>query len=223
MSNWKVTCHLSSPLAGEPPYLDSIIEYHMSRKSSKALVIQRSDKAPEVGSVHIPLLRGEFGGLKGIPRCSAPILPPTANATEYFAKRISVENASLLTPKEQKVVAVGNSWTKSYRLPLEIRPVSKIVWFVGGSKRRNLKSVLKTITSLGKKRSYGYGKVAEWEITEVEHDWSWFASTEHGRLLMRVLPWDESLRKCIGWKIWYGGYAPPYWHPERFLKVAVPC
>lgn len=222
--NWKVTAILSSPLAGDAPYLDSILEFEMAQRHGMATRLQRRDAAPPVGSIHLPCLRGTFGGLSGIPRCSAPIYCSSEVRHEHYAKRIAVEHASLLRDDQRLVVATGNSWTKSYRLPLRVSSASKVVWFVGGSKRRNLKSLLDSVHSLGKKRGHGFARIARWEIDEVEHDWSWFADTEHGRLLMRVLPWcDELPRDMIGGKRWYGGYASPYWHPDRQMEIAQPC
>jgi hypothetical protein len=223
MSNWRVTCVLSSALAGEAPYLDGLLEYEMAQRHGKAQMLQRGRPAPPVGAIHLPLLRGEFGGVDGIPRCSAPILAPLGMRHEHFAKRIGVENADLLREDQRLVVATGNSWTKSYRLPLKVSNVERVCWFVGGSKRRSLKSLLKSVHSIGRKRSQGYGRVARWEFEEVEHDWSWFAPSEQGTLLMRVLPWCDEIQRLVGWKRWCGGFAPPYWHPDRIMEVAVPC
>lgn len=224
MSNWKVTAVLSSPLAGDAPYLDALLEFEMAQRHGKAYKITRDQPAPPVGDIHLPLLRGDVGGVNGIPRCSAPIIAPENVRHEHFAKRIGVENAALLREDQRLVVATGNSWTKSYRLPLKISNVDRIVWFVGGSKRRNLKSSLKTVTSVGKKRSQGYGRVAAWEFDEIEPDHSWFAPSEHGTLLMRALPWCEDLPKdLIGFKRWFGACCPPMWHPDRMMEVVVPC
>lgn len=224
MSNWKVTAVLSSPLAGDAPYLDALLEFEMAQRHGKAHVITRDQPAPPVGEIHLPLLRGNVGAVNGIPRCSAPILSPKDVRHEHFAKRIGVENSHLLRDGQRLVVATGNSWTKSYRLPIKASSVEKIVWFVGGSKRRNLKTLLKSVTSVGKKRSQGFGRVASWEFEEVEVDHSWFAPSEHGTLLMRVLPWCDDLPKdLIGFKRWFGGYAAPYWHPDRQIEVVVPC
>lgn len=224
MSNWKVIATLSSPLAGEPPYLDSLLEFEMAQRQGKANRILRSQECPPVGSIHIPCLRGAIGGVHGIPRCSAPIMSPENDRHEFYAKRLSTENANLLRENQQLVVATGNSTFKSYRLPLRIRNVSRICWFVGGSKRRSLLSLLDSVHSVGKKRSQGFGRVVKWEAVEVEHDWSWFAPTEHGPLLMRVLPWCDDLPKdLIGYKRDFGAYAPPMWHPSRFCEIVTPC
>jgi hypothetical protein len=224
MSNYKVTALLSSPLCGDAPYLDSILENEMAQRHGKAMKIDRGQPAPPVGSVHLPLLRGDFAGVRGIPRCSAPIVQPVESHHEHYAKRISVENADLLREDQRLVVATGNSWTKSYRLPNKITPCKSVVWFVGGSKRRNLISLLKTVPAIGKDRSQGYGRVSKWLVEETEHDWSWFADVPEGRLLMRVLPWSEEIEQtCIGFKRWFGGFANPYWHPDRQMEVALPC
>jgi hypothetical protein len=223
MSNWKVTAVLSSPLAGDAPYIDALLEFEMAHRHGIARRINRNEPAPPIGSVHIPCLRGEFGEVNGIPRCSAPILAPTNVRHEHYAKRISVENAGLLREDQRLVVATGNSWTKSYRLPNKDSNVDRVCWFVGGSKRRNLKSLLDSVHSIGKDVSQGYGRIAEWQFEEVEHDWSWFAPSEQGTLLMRVLPWCDDIQKLIGWKRWCGGVAAPYWHPDRIMEVAVPC
>jgi len=223
MSNWKVTAVLSSPLAGDAPYLDSLLEFEMAQRQGKANTIVRGSPAPPVGEIHLPLLRGGFGGVNGIPRCSAPIVSPENVRHEHFAKRIAVEHAGLLSDNQRLVVATGNSWTKSYRLPLKVSNVDRVCWFIAGSKRRSLKSLLKSVQSIGKKRSQGYGRIASWEFAEVEHDWSWFAPCELGTLLMRVLPWCDDLPKnLIGFKRWFGAYAAPYWHPDRMRDIVVP-
>lgn len=223
MANWRVTAELSSPLVGDAPYLDALLEFEMAQRQGKAIKLQRHEPCPPVGFVHIPCLRGEWAGVQGIPRCSAPIVAPAASRHEHFAKRISVENAGMLREDQRLVIATGNTWTKSYRLPIVVRNAPRVAWFVGGAKRRNLKSLLDSVQSIGHKRSQGFGRVASWSIVEVEHDWSWFAETPQGRVLMRVLPWSDSIERCVGWKRWCGGFAPPYWHPDRFMEVALPC
>lgn len=224
MTNYKVTAILSSPFAGDAPYLDALLECEMALRHGKAHTVQRGDPAPLVGEVHLPLLRGDFAGVRGIPRCSAPIFVADAQRHEHYTKRISVENADLLREDQRLVVATGNSWTKSYRLPNKITNCREVAWFVGGSKRRNLWSLLKRVRSIGKDRSQGYGRVSQWIIEETEHDNSWFADLPQGRLLMRVLPWsDDLMRGVIGARRWHGGFAPPYWHPDRQMEVAIPC
>ena len=224
MRNWKVIAVLDSPIAGDVPYLDGILEFEMAQRQGKAGTVRRGDPAPRLGSIHLPLCRGNFAGVDYIPRCSAPIYVGREERHEYIHKRLSVENSMLLEPSERTKVAIGNTWTKSYRLPLKVVNVDRVVWYVGGSKRRPLKSLLRSVHAIGKKRSDGYGRVLRWEFEEVEHDWSWFAPSTAGKVLMRVLPFAETLfRDVVGYRRYFGGFAPPYWHPDRFLDVAIPC
>jgi hypothetical protein len=224
MANWKVTACLSSPLAGDAPYLDSLLEYEMSQRLGLASRIVRSAPAPPPGEIHIPCLRGAIGGVNNIPRCSAPILSPARDRVERFAKRLAVEYADVLSPDKRLCVAVGNATYKSYRLPLRLRDCDRVVWFVGGSERRTLLSLLDSVHSIGHKRSQGFGRVSEWTAVEVEHDWSWFAPCEAGTLLMRALPWCDKLPPDLtGFKRWFGACQPPRWHPDRFREIVVPC
>lgn len=233
MTHLKVTAELSSPLAGDAPYLDAILEYQMALIEGRCMAITRADPAPVAGSVHIPILRGSIGGVDNIPRCSAPILSPENVRHEHFAKRIAVEHANCLSDNQRLVVATGNSWTKAYRLPLKISNVAKLVWFVGGndserngkrSSRKMLLSLLRRVHSVGKKRSQGYGRVAKWTAEETTDDNSWFAKTDHGTMLMRALPLCDDLPSdLIGFKRDFGGCIPPLWHPDRYMEIVTPC
>ena len=196
----------------------------MAFHDKKCIAPRRSDPPPIAGEIHIPILRGRLGVVDAIPRCSAPIYVTESDTNEHFAKRLAVEYSDMLAPNERKKVAVGNSSYKSYRLPLRTRLVGKVVWFVGGAKRCNLMSLCKQVKYLGKKRSYGYARVSGWEVEEVEQDMSWFAKTDKGTLLMRVLPFCDSLPSdLIGFRRGFGGVVPPMWHPGRFVEAVYPA
>jgi len=218
----KVIARLTSPLAGDPPYLDAMLEFEMSQRLGKAERIQRGDRLQPYGAIHIPMLRKTIGGML-VPCCSAPILSPTLTTREHFAKRLAVEQSDLLHPSKRRIVAVGNSTFKSYRLPLTVRHVASITWFAVAH-RRPVKSLLRSIHSVGHKRSQGYGRVREWVFERIEEDYSWFVPSESGPVLMRSLPWcDEIPENIIGAKRDFGACQPPMWHPDRFVDIVVPC
>lgn len=220
----RVTAWLSSQLAGDPPMLDALLEDLMARHHSQLLRIDRGQRAPEPGSIHLPMLRGAIGGVSMIPRCSSPIVQTSTLRHEHFAKRIGVENADMLRDDSRLVVAVGNSWTKSYRLPLVVRNVDRVVWFCGGSKRDTLYSLLRRVPAIGKKRSQGFGRVARWQVEWCDHDYSWFAPSAGGTVLMRPLPaCDELPKDLVGCRPDFAACLSPYWHPDRFREVLIPC
>jgi hypothetical protein len=233
MTHLKVTAHLQAPIAGEPPMLDAIVEYEMARIGGKLHSIDRSDLCPPAGEIHIPILRGCIGGVDQIPRCSSPIMVCENVRHEHYAKRIAVEYANLLRDNQRLVVSVGNTWTKSYRLPLMTTTTPRVVWFIGGndsnrgdkpSPRKTLLSILQQVNSIGKKRSVGYGVVTRWEVEKIDGDYSWFAPGAGGTVLMRPLPSCDALPKdLVGHRQDFGACLPPYWHPDRYMEIVKPC
>lgn len=217
----KVTCHLCTPLAGDAPCLDSLLEWEMSQRLGLAEKIQRHQTAPSYGAISIPMARRWIGGVL-VPCCSSPILEPCSDDVERYAKRLAVEHADLLSPDRRLVVATGNNVFKSYRLPLRTRHCRRIVWFACSTRKKCLK-LLKSVHSIGQKRSQGFGHVDRWEAERIGDDWSWFAPTEAGKVLMRPLPLcDELPADLIGFKQDFGACQSPYWHPDRYIERVVP-
>lgn len=227
-----ITAHLSAPLAGDPPQLDSLFEWLLSpfeerfRKQQESGVphhrVDRALPAPEQGVIRIPIER-VWLGKHLVARCSNPILPvPRADAADHICKRIAVEHASLLYKPERKIITTTNAWTKSYRLPLRIRLVDKVCWFASGT-GRNIRKALRDANAIGKKVADGYGRVREWIIEEVKEDFSWFAQGVLMRTLPLLIDGRAWLQEKLGWKRSFGACCPPYWHQERFAEIAVPC
>ncbi len=218
-----IIAHLSSPFAGDAPMLDGILEFEMAQRQGLADKIRRDKRCPPVGEIHIPMLRHFIGGWN-VPCCSSPIYGPIVNDRhEHIAKRLGCEYADELAPESRNVVAIGNSTFKSYRLPLRIRSVKRIAWLGEGHRRPVLK-LLRSVHSIGKKRSVGYGRVAEWTGENVDGEFHWFAESESGRVLMRPLPFGNWLPPgLLGARRDFGGVVPPYWHPDRATDIIVPA
>lgn len=221
-----VKARLVGLIANKAPRLDSLLEATLAfhhPKADSGYKIDRSRPAPLQGEIPIPLRR-EWLGDWYVARCSDPICGEAVTETvEHVNKRIGVEQADLLASSSRLVVSTTNSWTKSYRLPMRISLVNEIRWFAVAN-RRELLCELRRVRSLGKKGSLGYGRVVEWTVDEAKEDLSWFAPTEAGLLLMATLPVGDWVPKGIlGARRSFGGATPPYWHPERFGEIVVPC
>lgn len=216
-SPYKVTAHLVSPLAGDPPQLDALLIFQQSRRRN----VDRSRPAPRQEKGCIPIAR-EWLGDWYVSKCSSPIISPTRDNVNYYTRRMPVEHSSLLAPEKRRIIATGNSWTKSYRLPLRVRPIEKVVWFCMGN-GAPLRHVLKKVDAIGKKVSYGYGVVSKWTVEPIDEDLSWFAEADGKRVLMRPLPLDMIADDVIGYRRDFGACVPPYWHPERYGDIVVPC
>src|SRR6202035_2656309 len=148
---------------------------------------------------------------------------------EHFAKRFSAEKSGLLAETERRVIAVSTGPLKSYRLPLRVRPVDRIVWFCAGRTEGRapaclIRKLLREVFAIGKKTSFGFGQVARWDVEFADEDWSWFAPSSAGTVLMRTLPATARLpSNLIGFKRSFAAPVAPYWMRENATEVVTPC
>lgn len=223
-----VKAHLASPLAGDPPRLDALLEWCLSLYHPKAepgYKVDRKFEAPPQGEIPIPLPRRRLG--PWLKACvSDPILStPDSDGVEHVNKRIGVEKAGLVAPEHRRVIATGNSWTKSYRLPMRVRVVPCVAWFaLAGDRRELLKVLRRHARAIGKKVSIGYGRVSGWTVEKIDADHSWYADAGRGPLLMATLPIGDWLPEgLIGARRDFCAVTCPYWHVSRYDEAVVPC
>ncbi len=225
-----VTARLASPLAGDAPHLDSLLEWLVGvhLRGSPGAKLDRSSPPPPQAAIPIPVARRSVTDRSGaswrVSACSSPILADApADAPEHVAKRIGVERADLIRAESLVQLSTKDTWTKSYRLPLRCRAVPAVAWFALGW-RSDLRKELKRAAAIGNKTSYGYGRVASWEVAPAPGDYSWFAPSPAGPVLMRPLPDHPGLPGgLVGYRRDFGAAVPPYWHPGRYTEVVVPC
>jgi hypothetical protein len=217
----KVTAWMASPIAGDVPHLDGLLEFEMSQRLGLAQKVRRDLPAPPQGEIHIPMVRRQIGRWN-VACCSSPIYLVRHEWRENFAKRLAVEHADLLATNQRLVVATGNQVYKSYRLPLRIRDCERVVYLCLGHRRPVLK-LLRSVSSIGKKREIGYGRIREWTAEEVEGEAWWFAPSTAGPVLMRPLPVEGLPANLIGARQDFGACTPPYWHGDRYGEIVVPC
>jgi hypothetical protein len=105
---------------------------------------------------------------------------------------------------------------------MRIRLVPRISWFARCA-RSETNKLLKGILSIGSRRGIGYGLVEKWEFEEVEEDFS-ITAAQHGKpVLMKTIPFGSDCANMTGFRRGFGGAFPPYWHPETFKEIAIPC
>jgi hypothetical protein len=244
----KITATLNNPIAGDVPMLDAILECAMSRRMEAVLEssnghrhltrtrnVKHRGLPVNPGAIPIPIDRARVSGFPWpIPRCSSPIFIATSDGVDHFARRFDVDPA-LIAPGQRRVFQSGAGEFKSYRLPLRIRGISKIVWFAMGRGRKSgngvgncggaseIRKLLKRVTQIGKKGSIGYGQVSEWKVEPMDEDWSWFAPSPAGPVLMRPLPMMAVPDEVVGARRWFGGLVAPYWSSEFFAEGYQPC
>jgi len=222
----KVTARLANELIGAAPQLDALLVKARCRFVPPAGPHERYDPAPAFETMPpIPIHREMFGGWL-VHRCSSPILD-TADSDRHqrIGQHFPRELAMHLEPSERGVIATTNGPQKSMYLPVRMRLVRRVVWFALLHERpARLRAELKrSVTYIGQDRSRGGGRVAEWTVEPVEHDWSWFAPHQQGTVLMRQLPWCDALPKdLIGYVRDFDAVTPPYWHPQRKTNAVRP-
>lgn len=109
---------------------------------------------------------------------------------------------------------------KSYDLPLYFRNTKTITWYCIGEPDE-LKRYLLQCSHLGKKRSIGYGAVAQWSVEPIAEDRHLFFDGQ----LMRPIPVEYAVSLDI--KQWQynvrnWGWRPPAWLPSNKRKCAMP-
>lgn len=223
--SWKVTAWLSSPLAGNLPALDALLEWELAhrlgykhhKKLGRDIPLSQIERPP------IPLYQVTLGG-HNIYRCSDPIIPaPRAEWADHLAKRFDTDLAALLlAPSERKNLLVASGPYKMRFVPIRVRLVERVVWFFHGD-RAEVNKLLKKVIALGKHRNMGYGLIDQWEYEEMSEDYSILALCQGKPVLMKTVPIGPHLQNVTGYRRSFGGGFPPYWHPETYMEIAVPC
>lgn len=223
----RITATLSAPLAGDAPMLDALMEFAMSRHLGQSFGLShangpgRAEYQP--GLIPVPIARRRVKGFPWpIALASSPIYSSRTDGVEHFARRFDVD-PSLIREDGRRVYQTQSGEFKSYRLPLRLRLCDRVVWFAVGD-RKEVRHKLKSIRAIGKKISIGYGTVKGWTVEDAADDYSWFAPSDAGTVLMRPLPTGPHLpHDLVGFRPWYGGIVPPYWAPEFYRECVVPC
>jgi len=225
IKNWKVTAWLSSPLAGEPPQIDAMLGWELSRRLGykHCRKLTRDTPLSDIENPPIPLAKRTVSG-RDVYCCSNPILPdPKAEWVERLSKRIDTDEiALLLAPEHRKSLLIASGPYKMRYVPERIRLVDCVCWFVRGD-RKEINKLLKSVYAIGKHRNIGYGLVEKWEYEEMESDYS-ITALRHGKpVLMKTIPYGDGCTNVTGYKRSFGAATMPYWHPENYMEIAVPC
>lgn len=215
-----VTASLCSPLAGDAPQLDGLLELVMCGLVGRR-GIDRAGPAPPLGQIPIPILRRRLGEWT-VAACTSAVLPDVLCQTERFTRILDFREPLLLGAPRR--VSASGTWTKGYRLPLLVRRVRLARWLCLGEPRE-MRRKLGEVTSIGRKISQGYGRVAQWSVDPWQGpDATWYAAGESGQVLMRALPIGDWLPANLqGARRTYGACCPPYWHPDRYTEIVAPC
>lgn len=225
LKNWKVTATLSSPLVGDAPDLSAILEWELSSRLGYKYhnKLTRDIPIDEIQVVPLPVSKRTFCG-RDVWCSSNPILGEIHDEwVDHNNKRIDTHHiADLLDPRFQKSLLVASGPYKMRHVPMQVRLVESVTWFIRCDKSETRK-LLKNIHGLGHKRNIGYGVVKEWIFEEQEKDYSIFADCRGKPVLMKTIPFGPHMENVTGYRREFRGAVPPFWHPANFMECAVPC
>lgn len=224
IKDWMITAWLASPLCGEPPALDALLAHELSYRlgSKHHKKLTRAHSLDGLESMPIPVAKRTISGVE-VYCCSNPVIPePDAEWHDYQSKRIDTSKiALLLAPENRKNLLTASGPYKMRHVPLRIRLVDRVCWFVRCD-RAETNKLLKSIKAIGKGRGYGYGIVRGWDWTECEDFSSIWVEHKGKRVIMRTLPL-KCAEGMTGYRHGFGGWTFPYWHPENGTEIAIPC
>jgi len=225
MRNYKVTAWLSSHLAGDAPELDSLIGREIAYKTGKRAgrKIGRHTPIEEIEDIKAPIARRSINGFH-VMCCSFPIISDSVipEQVDRIACRFESTKLSVLLGYEHRCSLASTKGNyKSRFLPVRVRHADRVVWFFRGV-RKPIKNLLKSIDSIGQYRKIGYGQVCNWDMEEIENDFSIFAEYGDTTILMRPIPIECVPDNLSGYTRSFGAWRSPYWHAGFYQDVAVP-
>lgn len=181
MENLQITAHLQSPIAvydNYSPSLDGLLQYFFLLK--QGIPINPNPTEADLIDVDLPLLKIKLSNDDWYWAVSSPHYQYSEAVIAKYRKRWDYQESNCNWGKKKAKVDVSVGHTKSYDLPLPVKTVSRIDWFAVG----NAKEIMEIITSckaLGKKTSYGYGQVSQWEVCFIDQDYHLFRKDKLAR------------------------------------------
>lgn len=184
----------------EPLHLDGLIEYGYCVENDHFEQLDQEDTPPVFP---LPLESRKIEGSDVY--CASALFPvesvsDTVETLAYWRKRSRLRHLDLCRGGLNEIQGPY----RNYNTPI---PISLIPCLVGYFRGDGLEvgKLIKHIKSLGKKRSYGYGKILKTEIKIIEEEYFFI---KDGRA-MRHIPCSAGTRQVRA--------NPPYWH--RYNRV----
>lgn len=218
---------LASPLAGDAPMLDAILEYHAFTHNIDGC---EALSAGYCGQLHkhdpvtydtlgcVPLERHTFPGGETCYCVSSPIINCVSETTDHFATRMDYNELKGRVRRQDvaRLRQITGPYMPSFE-PHRSRTVRAVAWYARGDAEK-LRKWLCHIDAVGGLRASGYGIVDAWTVDPAPDYWM----TANG-VLMRPVPRSAFQETPKGARPYFGAIKPPYWHPQRQMEIWKPC
>lgn len=218
-----ITAWLASPLAGEAPMLDAILERHAFIKDidgcaalSAGRQLNTHDPLTYDMLDCVPLERHTFANGETCYCVSSPIVDSAHETTEHFVRRADFAELKDRVKDVAKLRQVMGPYSPSFE-PHRVRTARAVAWYARGNAAK-LRVWLDGVKHIGGKTAAGYGIVEFWSIDPSPDYWM----TADG-VLMRPVPATAFRDAPKGARPYFGAIKPPYWHPMRQMEIWKPC
>lgn len=225
----RITADLVTGIAHASPWtitLDGLLASQLWREYQQRHPTQHALAADNPPDLELPLQRcttdpnhWHWAATCGWPEHRNP--DPEIHYWETHLDHRSIEHATNALPNT--IHDTKGRW-RAYWMPLPVTVCARLIWHAIGDPER-IETLLQPITSIGKKRSQGEGRIRRWTITPApELDHFTAAHLSPTGVLARPTP-----PQCLhGRTIPHGGagYAairPPHMHPSRKTDVLLPA
>ncbi|MGL4882441.1 MAG: hypothetical protein ACRC8K_15480 [Waterburya sp.] len=202
------------------PAIDGLLQYLLLEQLNLLCpnpTPEQVKKMQPIIDTKLPIEQGRIGG-EWYWKASSPCYVIRGEQTDRIRKRWDYQESNLDWGKRKPKWNTSEGAEKSYDLPLYLRSVSVITWYVVGN-LDGIKSLLNDCTAIGKKPSIGYGQISRWEVEEVSEDWHMW---QDGKLMRPIpiecVPQDRPID--IAFLNW--GWRPPTWLHSNKVKCAMP-
>lgn len=219
----RVTAYLCSPVVSDEYLpLDALIRaqalWNAFGWPDRSIPGGDAHDGPQLPPRSIPLAK-RSAGRQWYYACSFAQPQPwwVAEGVDHWNKRFDASLADLVDFGNRTArVIVEQGRYRAYHMPMYYRVTEHIEWYCVGE-ANILQMLLSTVSGIGKKRAYGWGRVSEWRVETWPYDWS---EWRDGRPT-RALPLEASGRGRA-FNIRHYGLRPPYYGAASQMRVLMP-
>lgn len=189
--------------------IDGILLYAAMRERYGPLLLTTPGDVPVKEMVDLPLAKAGAEDAWYYAASFVQWPERVADGRAYWHKRADQQYTAVVDfGKRRGKINNKAGRYKSYRMPVFYRHALSVSWYVVGD-RGEIGRLLSTMTHVGKKTAYGWGRIIRWQVEPWPEDWS---VHRNGRL-MRAVPGEGGTLH---------GYRPPYWLPENQTPCRLP-
>ncbi len=167
----------------------------------------------------LPLLLIQDGSYRYYACSFAEWGQPYQEGHDYWNKRADVgKYPDVLDTRVHKMIIEQGPY-KAYHMPIFYRVAPWVRWWATGNAAK-IRALLTGVLALGKKRAYGWGRVARWTVESCAEDRSVWVND----VPQRSVPITETsaARHTAGGTPIFWGYYPPYYEVENQVDCHMP-